>query len=132
MHHARIAFYSLLALSLLLVGCWRKSQPTFVPGSLSVEDSHQLMVETLGDLAKQSKDENIYVGDRMARSLRQQVQNTNAQTPWQMRWLRTYQLAKEELNQGNEAEAIRLFGVCLLYTSPSPRDATLSRMPSSA
>ena len=25
-----------------------------------------------------------------------------------------------------------LFSVCLLYTSPSPRDATLSRMPSSA
>ena len=25
-----------------------------------------------------------------------------------------------------------LLGVCLLYTSPSPRDATLSRMPSSA
>ena len=25
-----------------------------------------------------------------------------------------------------------LFGACLLYTSPSPRDATLSRMPSSA
>ena len=24
------------------------------------------------------------------------------------------------------------FGLCLLYTSPSPRDATLSRMPSSA
>ena len=25
-----------------------------------------------------------------------------------------------------------LFSTCLLYTSPSPRDATLSRMPSSA
>ena len=25
-----------------------------------------------------------------------------------------------------------LFAICLLYTSPSPRDATLSRMPSSA
>ena len=25
-----------------------------------------------------------------------------------------------------------LLGICLLYTSPSPRDATLSRMPSSA
>ena len=25
-----------------------------------------------------------------------------------------------------------IFGICLLYTSPSPRDATLSRMPSSA
>ena len=30
--------------------------------------------------------------------------------------------------EANEA----LAGVCLLYTSPSPRDATLSRMPSSA
>ena len=27
--------------------------------------------------------------------------------------------------------ALRMYG-CLLYTSPSPRDATLSRMPSSA
>ena len=27
---------------------------------------------------------------------------------------------------------LTIFGVCLLYTSPSPRDATLSRMPSSA
>ena len=26
----------------------------------------------------------------------------------------------------------QLYGRCLLYTSPSPRDATLSRMPSSA
>ena len=26
----------------------------------------------------------------------------------------------------------KLFATCLLYTSPSPRDATLSRMPSSA
>ena len=28
--------------------------------------------------------------------------------------------------------AYALYWVCLLYTSPSPRDATLSRMPSSA
>ena len=27
---------------------------------------------------------------------------------------------------------LRMAGICLLYTSPSPRDATLSRMPSSA
>ena len=33
--------------------------------------------------------------------------------------------------QINEADLITL-GSCLLYTSPSPRDATLSRMPSSA
>ena len=29
-------------------------------------------------------------------------------------------------------QVVDLFGSCLLYTSPSPRDATLSRMPSSA
>ena len=28
--------------------------------------------------------------------------------------------------------AVKNMSVCLLYTSPSPRDATLSRMPSSA
>ena len=30
------------------------------------------------------------------------------------------------------ADALDYFKTCLLYTSPSPRDATLSRMPSSA
>ena len=30
------------------------------------------------------------------------------------------------------AESFDLIAGCLLYTSPSPRDATLSRMPSSA
>ena len=30
------------------------------------------------------------------------------------------------------SEVAAKYNVCLLYTSPSPRDATLSRMPSSA
>ena len=37
--------------------------------------------------------------------------------------------------KGNYVDDIKLAGMlhgCLLYTSPSPRDATLSRMPSSA
>ena len=33
---------------------------------------------------------------------------------------------------GQETEATLLFSDCLLYTSPSPRDGLLSRMPSSA
>ena len=36
---------------------------------------------------------------------------------------------KAELVKGNIQEVL---STCLLYTSPSPRDATLSRMPSSA
>ena len=33
---------------------------------------------------------------------------------------------------GFSTRPLHMFGACLLYTSPSPRDATLSRMPSSA
>ena len=44
---------------------------------------------------------------------------------------------RERLGQGAQpTDVVRTLlergGLCLLYTSPSPRDATLSRMPSSA
>ena len=35
-------------------------------------------------------------------------------------------------NPSQVNECVKQFILCLLYTSPSPRDATLSRMPSSA
>ena len=42
----------------------------------------------------------------------------------------------QHYSAGNDAiqtlDLIEACGDCLLYTSPSPRDATLSRMPSSA
>ena len=40
--------------------------------------------------------------------------------------------ARSVLRQERQAELRDRLGSCLLYTSPSPRDATLSRMPSSA
>ena len=45
--------------------------------------------------------------------------------------------AASELEGGESAQGRQLYDAalywsCLLYTSPSPRDATLSRMPSSA
>ena len=39
---------------------------------------------------------------------------------------------KKILNLLNERSITDIYWNCLLYTSPSPRDATLSRMPSSA
>ena len=36
------------------------------------------------------------------------------------------------VNQSDGTGATTVFGDCLLYTSPSPRDGLLSRMPSSA
>ena len=37
-----------------------------------------------------------------------------------------------QFNAFGIAEAYALFSICLLYTSPSPRDLSTSRMPSSA
>ena len=47
-----------------------------------------------------------------------------------LRWTKGRQLdnAERHFNAGRLVEA----GTCLLYTSPSPRDRTRSRMPSSA
>ena len=42
------------------------------------------------------------------------------------------QLLERAKQHCRESEACGFFLDCLLYTSPSPRDATLSRMPSSA
>ena len=39
---------------------------------------------------------------------------------------------REEVDGEQKFVAYQLLYPCLLYTSPSPRDATLSRMPSSA
>ena len=45
-------------------------------------------------------------------------------------------LSDEEINELEKdyknLKILRYYSICLLYTSPSPRDATLSRMPSSA
>ena len=41
------------------------------------------------------------------------------------------QMNEKRMRQENDARANKSY-ICLLYTSPSPRDATLSRMPSSA
>ena len=40
--------------------------------------------------------------------------------------------AKRLVAEGKIGEPVEVECICLLYTSPSPRDATLSRMPSSA
>ena len=43
-----------------------------------------------------------------------------------------YKDGRETELTGQEAYALYSRGVCLLYTSPSPRDLSTSRMPSSA
>ena len=68
-------------------------------------------------------------------------EHANANTKSRMRMVTLYQIAGTVggivVGTGNKVEDYGVgfytkYGDCLLYTSPSPRDATLSRMPSSA
>ena len=46
--------------------------------------------------------------------------------------IRPGEIRVQQPEGGEELDIYASGGICLLYTSPSPRDATLSRMPSSA
>ena len=57
------------------------------------------------------------------RKQRERIKNMNQQP---------LQVPVSESQTSPEVDEITRYTDCLLYTSPSPRDATLSRMPSSA
>ena len=71
-------------------------------------------------------------------SIEQQIKAGAKGAPWD--GVRNYQAAKnlKSMKKGDQCFFYHsnigkeIVGICLLYTSPSPRDATLSRMPSSA
>ena len=53
------------------------------------------------------------------------------------KWDSNSEFPKDAIKKASDSGLLTLkipekYGGCLLYTSPSPRDATLSRMPSSA
>ena len=50
--------------------------------------------------------------------------------PYVGQWFEDGEFPAREL--AKEIGQMGMFGICLLYTSPSPRDRTRSRMPSSA
>ena len=52
---------------------------------------------------------------------------------WQVKDIQSLRKKKKTSSRGGYSkEELEEYRICLLYTSPSPRDATLSRMPSSA
>ena len=50
----------------------------------------------------------------------------------QMSAVETRQMSAAETGQMSAVETRQMYNICLLYTSPSPRDLSTSRMPSSA
>ena len=68
-------------------------------------------------------------GDGNFGSAAQVLSSDGTDTKWITTNNTTY--TYDSVASGNDVN-LRLIGSCLLYTSPSPRDATLSRMQSSA
>lgn len=75
----------------------------------AVTPSHQQMLTLLQEIADATSEENVYIGDGIARQLRAQLAAIPADKLDANQWLLLMQLAEAELCLGNEAEAIRQF-----------------------
>ena len=101
------------------------------PDSITVLRTDDIIevVKTVMDLrtGKGEVDDIDHLGNRRVRSVGELVENQ-----FRMGLIRMERSIKERMNS-LEVDAVTPQDIiCLLYTSPSPRDATLSRMPSSA
>ena len=79
-----------------------KAEPSVTPG-------HQKMLTLLQQIADTTSEENVYIGDGIARQLRAQLAATPTDTMDANQWLLRMQVAEAELCLGNEAEAIHQF-----------------------
>ena len=79
-----------------------------------------------------AKDRPVYMGPRLRR-LRRELGLTQADMANDLEISASYVALLERNQRPLTADMLlRLARTCLLYTSPSPRDGLLSRMPSSA
>ena len=89
--------------------------------------------EKIQDIRGQRDKQVEQVGDLtvLSQSASENIAETLSQLENKDKYISAIQAAKTKADSVNLALAVNLT-TCLLYTSPSPRDATLSRMPSSA
>ena len=71
------------------------------------------------------------LSDNLAKDVHDQL-STNVEITLTKKGNITAKIKSEILKKNNQSLQLELYNNCLLYTSPSPRDGLLSRMPSSA
>ena len=116
---ARVAFLYVLFFIMLTIVAWSLGSLLFA-----------MINSTLPDVAKT----NQYTGIRNVQQLRSGISGLIVASPiffFLARFLSKARQKDPEL-QRSQIRKWLTYITCLLYTSPSPRDATLSRMPSSA
>ena len=67
-----------------------------------------------------------------AHVLNNQIQSQNVQKDESSKTPQERKISTTDVNKQTESQTMPSANICLLYTSPSPRDGLLSRMPSSA
>ena len=87
-------------------------------------------------LAKSKADFTNFFSSITNETTRYDFMNKKPYLTWEKKWhsrIQNIPRAKETMRQANPSIIPRNHNIdCLLYTSPSPRDRTRSRMPSSA
>jgi hypothetical protein len=82
---------------------------------------HQKMLALLDRIADRTPDENPYLGDKIARTLRKRIASLPATTSNPIKWRLHMQAGEKELRLGNEADAINHYIEALEFTR-SARD----------
>src|SRR5665647_3393375 len=95
-------------------------------------DAIELVDLTPDDLIQRLKDGKVYVPKQAERALEHYFSPSNLTALRELALRRTADRVDEQLRAEMRENAIQgPWAACLLYTSPSPRDGLLSRMPSS-
>ena len=99
---------------------------------LDVFESEQIAITR--ELDKQEGSEAVFVKDMILRlsGVHSLIRMSAGLPVWQRAAYEAHQIARKSGTAPERIIALELWRICLLYTSPSPRDRTRSRMPSSA
>ena len=109
------------------------SDPDFVPFQLpAASEVSPLMVEPTDPLNADRIEVNTFDPEKRAEKLAVELPRLWTGTLMRARSGERYPVELKLDRLVSLGVMLDLFGTCLLYTSPSPRDGLLSRMPSSA
>ena len=87
-----------------------------LPKTRTDSTGHRKMLTLLKRIADQAPDDNPYLGDKMLRTLRNQLDSLPATSPNSIKWRLHMQAGKAALRIGNEADAINHYSRALELT----------------
>ena len=125
-----VARYGLLIMAAALGLACRPSPPVNIrsvtPGSITPEQSHRLMVEVLDALAEYVDDQNIYLGRKRLRALRDDLALLDPNDATVSLWAKLCEVAQAELEAGEETASLQHFEKAASVLATLPPSAVSS------